>query len=115
MARWLWRVARTVPLALVEGVLWLVAGLALLPTVLAGLVGLAFGAAWLWLRTPKVLAFAAEGFGGAAAGALVMGVAGGAAEALRQWRYRIDPEAERRAYVRWYYSLPRVAVVRRPW
>ena len=81
----------------------------------AGLFGLCVGAGWLWLRTPRLLALTAEGFGCAAAGFLVACAAVAAAEAVRARRYQIDPEAERRAYVRYYYRLPRVVQAPRPW
>lgn len=113
--QWLRCVGRSLSLTLVGGVLWLVVAAASLVVCFAGLFGLLVGAGWLWLRTPRLLALTAEGFGCAAAGFLVAGAAAAAAETVRALRFRLDPAAERRAYVRHYYRLPRVVHAPRQW
>ncbi len=96
--QWLWRVTRSIPLAVLSGLLALVVFAAAPLILLAGLFGLATGAAWLWLRHPHLLVLTAEAFGVAAAALVVAALAGFAREAVRALRFRLDPVARQRAY-----------------
>lgn len=115
MLQWLGRVGASLALALASGLLLLLMTVLLLAASCAALYGAALGAAWLRSRHPHLLGRAAAGAGVALAAGVLAGLLHEAREWVRALRYRLDPDAARRAYVRHHSRLPRVVQVPRPW
>ena len=116
MLQWLWRVGGSLPVALASGVLLLLMT-ALFPMAsCAALYGAAlYGAAWCWSRHPHLRGRAAAGAGVALAAGFLAGLLNEARERVLAFRGRLDPDAARRAYVRYDDGLPRLVQPPRPW